>query len=99
MTVNIESVHFTADVKLIEYIEQKVNKLEKLYNKSTDVKVFLKLENSGQVKDKVSEIRLRVPGQDIFAKATSKSFEASFDEALESMKRQIKKYKEKSSAH
>jgi putative sigma-54 modulation protein len=99
MTVNIESVHFTADAKLTSYIETKLTKLEKLYNKSSEVKVFLKLENSGQVKDKIAEISLRVPGQDIFAKSTSKSFEASFDNALESLKRQIKKYKEKSAAH
>ncbi len=95
MKINIESVHFTIDGKLKEYIENKLTKLERLYNRSTGVDVFLKLENSGQVKDKVSEINLRVPGQSMFAKSTDKSFEASFDQALDSLKRQVKKYKEK----
>ncbi|MCB9327552.1 MAG: ribosome-associated translation inhibitor RaiA [Lewinellaceae bacterium] len=95
MTVHIETIHFTADSKLKDYIQSKMDKIEKLYNKSNEVNVTLKLENSGQVRDKITEIKMRVPGQDIFVSAVDKTFEASFDEALDTLKRQLKKYKEK----
>lgn len=96
MNVQIQSVHFNADQKLIAHIEKKVSKLNTFSDNIINVEVFLKLESMSQkVKDKVAEIKVSIPRCSLFAKHESKSFEESFDMALDSMIAQIKKNKEK----
>lgn len=95
MKVRTEAVQFKADQKLIDFIEKKLQKLDQFFDKIIDVKVVLKLENSGQVKDKIAEIHLNVPGETIIGKDTKKSFEASVDSAMNIVKRQLRKHKEK----
>ena len=99
MNVNIQTVHFDADQKLIQYVNQKIAKLPQFHDRIINVDVFLKLDNVvHNIKDKIAEIRVKVPRSELFVKATSKSFEASFDEALESMINQIKRKKDKLAA-
>lgn len=98
MQVTFQTVHFTADQKLKDYISDKLQKLEKFYPKIIQSTVYLKLENSGQVKDKVIEIKMTVPGSTLMSSNTEKTFEASFDEALENIKRQLKKLNDKAQA-
>lgn len=98
MQVTFQAVHFTADQKLKDYISDKLQKLEKFYPKILQVTVYLKLENSGQVKDKVLEVKLNVPGSTLIATNADKSFEASFDDALDNIKRQLKKLNDKTQA-
>ena len=99
MNVNIQSVHFDADTKLIGYVKRKLEKLENFSDRIIQVNVFLKLDNVVHaIKDKIAEIRVHVPGHNFFVKSTSKSFEQSFDEALDSMVTQIKKNKERKAA-
>ena len=99
MNVNIQSVHFDADSKLIGYVKRKLEKLENFSDRIIRVNVFLKLDNVVHaIKDKIAEIRVHVPGHNFFVKSTSKSFEQSFDEALDSMVIQIKKNKERKAA-
>ena len=99
MNVSIQSVHFDADQKLVDYVNQKLEKLSQFHDRIVKVDVFLKLDNVvHNIKDKIAEIRVRIPRSEFFVKATSKSFEASFDEALESMVNQIKRKKEKLAA-
>ena len=97
MSVTINNVGFHADDKLKEFIELKLNKLNKFYNRITNSSVYLKLENSGQVKDKVVEVTVSVPGKVLVSKAEDKTFEAAVDECTSSLERQLKKYKEKMS--
>jgi putative sigma-54 modulation protein len=99
MNVNIQTVHFDADVKLVEHVNRKVAKLENFHDRITKVDVYLKLDNVVHtIKDKVAEIRVRIPRHEFFVKQTSKSFEESFDGALDAMINQIKKIKEKQAA-
>jgi putative sigma-54 modulation protein len=99
MNVNIHTVHFDADVKLLEHIKAKVEKVSQFHDKITKIDVYLKLDNIvHQIKDKVAEIKVHVPGHDLFVKHSSKSFEESFDGALASVINQIKKRKEKLAA-
>jgi putative sigma-54 modulation protein len=99
MNVNIQSVHFNADSKLIGYVNRKLEKLKNFNDRIIRVNVFLKLDNVVHaIKDKVAEIRVHAPGHNFFVKSTSKSFEESFDDALDSMIIQIKKNKEKKAA-
>ncbi len=95
MKVKTQSVHFSADAKLLEFIEKKLAKLDQFSDRILGADVMLKLENSGQVKDKIAEIRLNVPGSTLFTKESSKSFEASVEVAVDTLKRQLIKHKEK----
>jgi putative sigma-54 modulation protein len=99
MIVHVQAIHFDADKKLMEHVTRKLQKLQQYHDRIIKVDVFLILDNVvHNIKDKVAEIRVHVPRSDFFVKATSKSFEASFDEALEAMVQQIKKKKEKQAA-
>jgi len=99
MNVNIQSVRFDADTKLVSYIEKKLSKLSQYHERITKVEVYLKLDNIvHNIKDKVAEIRVLIPRYEFFVKQSSKSFEESFDLALESIITQIKRQKEKKAA-
>ena len=97
MKVHTQSVHFSADKKLLAFIEKKLSKLEQFFDRILRADVLLKLENSGQVKDKIVEVKLMLPGSILYVKETSKTFEASIDYASMALKRQLMKYKEKMS--
>jgi putative sigma-54 modulation protein len=99
MNVNIQTVHFDADKKLVDYVNQRLEKLTQFHDRIINVDVFLKLDNVVHtIKDKIAEIRVQIPRSEFFVKSTSKSFEASFEEALESMVNQIKRKKQKMAA-
>ncbi len=99
MNVNIQTVHFNADDKLVEYVSKKLQKLNTFHDRITKVDVFLKLDNVvHNIKDKVAEIKVHIPRHEFFVKSSSKSFEESFDNALESIANQIKRKKEKLAA-
>jgi putative sigma-54 modulation protein len=99
MNVNIRTVHFVADAKLVDHVKEKIKKLNTFHERITAVDVFLKLDNMvHQIKDKVAEIRVHIPRHDFFVKHSSKSFEQSFDLALDALINQIKRQKEKQAA-
>lgn len=99
MNVNIQTVHFDADRRLIEFINQRIQKLNMFSDRIIRVNVFLKLDNVvHSIKDKIAEIRVHIPRHSFFVKSTSKSFEQSFDDAIESMIGQIKKNKDRKAA-
>ena len=57
MQVQIQSIHFTAEEKLTQHIQKRVEKLETFYPRIQRIEVFLKLENeSSSVRDKVVEM-------------------------------------------
>ena len=99
MNVNIQTVHFDADVKLTEYVSRKLEKLSTFHDRIIKVDVFLKLDNVvHQIKDKIAEIRVHVPRHHFFVKCSSKSFEESFDKAMGSLINLIKRKKDKQAA-
>jgi putative sigma-54 modulation protein len=99
MNVNIQTVHFDADSKLVKHINQKDGKLNTFHDRIIKVDVFLKLDNVvHKIKDKIAEIRIQIPRHQLFVKSTSKSFEQSFDDAFESIVNQIKRKKQKQAA-
>lgn len=99
MNVNIQTVHFDADSKLVDYIEKKITKLTHFHDRITKVDVYLKLDNIVHtIKDKIVEIKVNIPRCEFFVKQSSKSFEESFDVAMDAVVNQIKKKKEKMAA-
>ncbi|NJN35489.1 MAG: ribosome-associated translation inhibitor RaiA [Saprospiraceae bacterium] len=95
MRVQTEAIHFSADVKLLSAIESKLAKLDHFFDRIIEAKVILKLENTGQVREKIAEVKLQLPNGVIFIKETSRTFEAAIDKALVALKRQLVKFKEK----
>jgi len=99
MNVNIQAVHFEADMKLVDYVKRKLQKITTFHDRIIKIDVFLKLDNVVHtIKDKIAEIRVDVPRHSFFVKVSSKSFEESFDSALESLVNQIKRKKQKLAA-
>lgn len=99
MNVNIQTVHFDADSKLLSYVEKKITKLTHFHDRITHVDVYLKLDNIvHNIKDKVAEIKVMIPRHEFFVKQSSKSFEESFDVAMDAVINQIKRRKEKQAA-
>ncbi|MCI5057977.1 MAG: ribosome-associated translation inhibitor RaiA [Flavobacteriales bacterium] len=96
--INIHSIHFDADKKLVDFIEKKVSKLERYYDAIISREVFLRLDNSQDNNNKIAEIKLSIPGKDFFAKRQCKSFEEATDTAIEALRRQILKHKGKAFA-
>ena len=99
MKVNVQSVNFHADQKLIDFIQGRLDKLEHFYDNIIFADVFLKVQNTSDKENKVSEILLSLPGGDIIVKKTCKKFEECVDECVSTLQRQLKKRKEKIKAH
>ncbi len=95
MKVNISSVHFKTDKKLDSFITEKLEKLSTFYDGLISSDVKLKLENTPSSENKIAEIRINIKGNDLYASKTCKSFEEATDSAIEALRRQLKKHKEK----
>ena len=95
MKVNTQSVNFTADIKLIDFIDKKLKKLTQFYDKVISADVYLKVENTSEKQNKVVEVRLEVPGDSLIFKRVARTFEEGTDMAVDSLQRQLKKRKEK----
>jgi len=95
MNIKINSVKFSPTSKLETFVEGKVKKLGQYYDDIIGAEVFLKLENTQDSDNKIAEIKVDIPGNELFVKKQSKSFEESTDTAVDALKRQITKVKEK----
>lgn len=94
MKLQVHSIHFDADQKLVNFLQKKINKLETFYDRLVDGEVFLRLNNEG-VENKTVEIKLNVPGTQFFAIEKARSFEAAADQATDALRIQLKKFKTK----
>ncbi len=95
MNVQIQSVKFDADKKLLDFVEAKMEKLDRFADNSTGADVILKLDKDNDKGNKVATITLRIPGDDLVAERQAKSFEEAVDEAVDAIKKQIEKAKSK----
>ena len=95
MKVQIQSLHFKADQKLINFIQAKLDKLETFFDRIIDAEVILKLDKNEAKEDKVVEIKLNIPGNQLFVKEQADSFEKASSSGSEGLRRQLKKHKEK----
>lgn len=95
MNIQIHSVKFDADKKLIDFVTQKAGKLKQYSEDIVSAEIFLRLDNDQEKENKITEIKLEYPGGPLFAKKQSKSFEESTDLVIDALKRQITRQKEK----
>lgn len=100
MKIVVKSVDFHADAKLVGYIEQKLNRLGRYFDKPIQADVHLKLQDTGaKFREKLVEIRLNVPGNSLIDKKSGKTFETATSAAIETLKRQLVRHKEKVTTH
>ncbi|MEI6022156.1 MAG: ribosome-associated translation inhibitor RaiA [Bacteroidota bacterium] len=99
MTINIQSVHFDADRKLLDFVTEKVEKLNVFYDGIITSEITLRLDKSSNAENKISEIRMTGKGQEFFAKKQCASFEEATDLACEAIRSQITKHKQKKVIH
>ncbi|MFK5879988.1 MAG: ribosome-associated translation inhibitor RaiA [Flavobacteriaceae bacterium] len=95
MKVFVQSVNFNADKELVEFVEKKVESLEKYYDKIVDSEVFLKVQQTSEKENKIVEVKINVPGNDFVVKKVSKTFEEAVALTVDTLKRQLSKRKEK----
>ena len=99
MKVNVHAVNFAVDKKLLDFIQERVGKLEKYYDKVVTSDVFLKVEKTSEKENKIVEIKIHVPGDDFMVKKQCKSFEEAVELSAESLERLLVKRKEKVRTH
>lgn len=95
MNVQIQSVKFDADARLVSFIEQKIAKLDRFVERATSAEVILKLDKDFEKGNKVATITLAVPGGELVAEAQCKTFEEAVDQSIDALKRQVEKHKDK----
>src|SRR5476649_1315448 len=95
MKITVQSIRFSADKKLLDFIQKKADKLDTFYDHIVSGEVYLKLENVEDEANKITEIKLQLPGMQIFAKEQCKTFEEATDLAVESLRKQIERHKQK----
>jgi putative sigma-54 modulation protein len=95
MNVQIHSVRFDADKKLLDFVNQKLGKLTQYGEDIVNAEVYLRLDKDQTRENKISEIKLNISGGPLFARKQSKTFEEATDEAINALKKQITKHKQK----
>lgn len=97
MRVQTHAVRFTADQTLLDFIQKKLNKLDTFHDRIVSAEVFLKLDGAetAKVKDKIVEVRLNIPGKELFVVERNKSFEAAVDQLVDVMKDKLVRCKQK----
>ena len=99
MKVNTQSVNFNADVKLLEFVKKRLDKLNLFYDKVISSDVFMKVENTSNKENKIVEIKIQIPRDKFVVKKQRKSFEEAIDSACNSLERKLVKKKEKPRAY
>ena len=99
MKVNVQAVNFTVDRKLVDFVQERMDKLEKYYDKIVSAEVFLKVEKTSEKENKFVEIKINVPGDDFLVKKQCKTFEEAVELSAESLERILVKRKEKIRDH
>lgn len=95
MNVQIHSVRFDADKRLIDFVNQKLEKLTLIGDGIVNAEVYLRLDKDQERENKISEIKVELPGGPLFAKKQSRTFEEATDQAIDALKKQIAKHKQK----
>lgn len=95
MNIQIHSVRFDADKKLIDFVQQKIGKLRQVSDNIVSAEVYLRLDNDQDRENKITEIKLEFPGGPLFARKQSKTFEEATDSVVDALRKQITRQKQK----
>ena len=89
MKIIIQTPDFKADQTLLDFVNEKVTKLTRFLEAIHDATVTLKLDKSDTRDNKRCEIRLGIPGNDLFASRQCKTFEEATAKAVDALRSQI----------
>lgn len=97
MRIQVNAVHFTADQKLLDFIQKKLDKLDTFYDRIISSEVYLRLDgnDSNRIKQKIFEVKLFLPGDSIFVSERGQSFEEATDLVIDMLKNKLKRFKDK----
>ncbi|MFT4698393.1 MAG: putative sigma-54 modulation protein [Flavobacteriaceae bacterium] len=95
MKVNVQNPNFIVDEKLVGFINKRLSKLEVFYDRIIYADVFLKIQKTSNKENKIIEILLSIPGDDLIAKKEAKTFEEGVDECINALEKQLKRRKQK----
>jgi len=96
MNIQVKTVHFTADQKLIDFVNKKVPKLDTYFEGIIGAEVIMKVVKPETANNKIAEIILSIPGSDhLFAEKQADTFEEAIDLAIDAIRRQLTKFKDK----
>jgi putative sigma-54 modulation protein len=96
MNIKVNSVHFTADQKLIDFVNKKVGKMDLFFDGIINAEVSLKIDKPETANNKITEIKLSLPATDyLFARKQADTFEEATDQAVDAIRIQLKKVKER----
>jgi putative sigma-54 modulation protein len=96
MKIQVQTVHFDADTRLLAFVEERIQRLSRVFNNIMEVEVYLRLQSTGgKIQDKIAEIKIHMPGTILIDKKISSSFESAVLVSVESLKRQVQKKKGK----
>lgn len=98
MDTKIQSVNFSADQKLLTFVEERLNKLTTFSTNIVSCNVFLKVDKAGAITNKITEIVLTIPGKELFSKKQCDTFEEATDSVIDALRRQLVKHKGKALA-
>jgi putative sigma-54 modulation protein len=94
MNVNVQSIHFDADSKLVDFIQDKLDKLSQFHDNIISGDVFLRLSHDREGREnKLVEIRLNAPGMDLFSSRRAKTFEEAVVNTVEALRSQVERSK------
>lgn len=95
MKIFTQSVNFNADKELISFVNGKLLTLTRFHDKIVDAEVFLKVLNTSNKENKRTEVKINIPGRELIIKKEAKTFEEGVNSAVDNLKRQLKRSKEK----
>ncbi len=95
MEVSVKTIKFDATDKLQEFVQKKVNKLEKFCSDIRKVEVSLKVVKPATALNKQASIKVALPGEDLFVEKTCDTFEEAIDQSMPALEKQLARYKEK----
>mgnify|MGYP000381931548 CR=1 FL=1 len=95
MDIKVHSIHFKADQKLLDFVQDKLTKLQLFFDQIIVGEVFLRLDKNSDKENKVAEIKILLPGKELFAKKQCKTFEEASDAVIDALIIQVKKHKSK----
>lgn len=96
MNVQFTARHFSASSNLKGFASESVKKLTKFYEGIHDCDIIAE-PNEDPDKPQQIEIKLNVPGSLLAATETAETYEKAINLAVDNLKRQLKKHKEKNS--
>lgn len=98
MVIDFQSTNFKADQKLLSFISEKLQKMDRLYSRAVNATVYLKVNKASDKQNKTVEIKVNLPETQLFVTEHDRSFEAATDRAMEALKNQLAKMKARISA-